>query len=124
MTAYIVTHVMTNPRYGWAELDAANAAHYAGKAQPELLAKAERIEAEAKRKVDEAFDEAERMGANPWDALNLISPSHYATIEWLNALKAYYNGDEGADCDHAPDETCRYCRAMAAVSNYTFEEDK
>lgn len=91
---------------------------------PALLVKAERIEAEAKRRVDEAYDEAERTQANPWDALNLLTPSHYATIEWLNALKAYYNGDQGAECDCVtPEQSCRYCRAMAAVSNYVFEEE-
>jgi len=123
MTAYLITVTKENPRFGWADLDAANAEHYASKAVSELLVKAERIEAEAKRKVDEAYDEAERTGGNPWLALNLISPSHFATIEWQNALRAYYNGDEGADCDHGPDDTCRYCRAIAAVSNYVFEEE-
>lgn len=90
---------------------------------PPLLVKAERIEAEAKRRIDEAFEEAERTQANPWDALATISPTHGTTIEWLYALRAYYNGDLSADCDHGPDDTCRYCRAMAAVSNYQFEED-
>jgi len=89
---------------------------------PALLVKAELIEAEAKRKVDEAFDEAERTGANPWDTLILISPSHCATIGWLNALKEYYNGQGECDCV-LPEQSCRYCRAMAAVSNYTFEEE-
>jgi len=91
---------------------------------PELLVKAERIEAEAKRRVDEAWDEAERTQANAWDLLNAISPTHFATIEWLNALKAYYNGDQGAECDCVtPEQSCRYCKAMAAVTNYQLEEE-
>jgi hypothetical protein len=94
------------------------------RAVPPLLVKAERIEREAKRRVDEAFEEAERMGISPWDALAEITPGHATTIEWLTDLRDYYNGKQGAECACVTDEqSCRYCRAMAAVSNYEFEEE-
>lgn len=120
MTQYIVTYEKINNRLETETWFDQRPTH---REVPALLVKAERIEAEAKRRVDEAWDEAERTGCNPWSALALINPSHGTTIRWLDDLRAYYNGDQGADCDHGPDDTCRYCRAMAAVSNYKFEEE-
>jgi hypothetical protein len=91
---------------------------------PPLLVKAKRIERDAARRVYEARKRADREQANLRDLLEEITPSHYATIEWLNALRAYYNGDQGAECACVTDnQSCRYCRAMAAVSNYQFEEE-
>lgn len=121
MTQYIVTYEKINNRL---ETETWHDQRPTHREVPALLVKAERIEAEAKRKADEAWDEAERTGCNPWDTLNAISPTHFATIEWLNALRAYYNGEQGAECDCVtPEQSCRYCRAMAAVSNYKFEEE-
>jgi hypothetical protein len=121
MTQYLITFSKVNDRLETETWFDQRPSH---REVPELLVKAERIEAEAKRRVDEAYDRAERTGENVWDLLMAISPGHGITIGWLRDLRAYYNGERGAECDCVlPEQSCRYCKAMAAVTNYVFEEE-
>jgi len=121
MTQYLITFSKVNDRLETETWFDQRPSH---REVPALLVKAERIEKEISKKIDDLFDEAERNGTDPWPALYAVNPGKYEAIKWLTDLRAYYNGDQGAECDCVtPEQSCRYCKAMAAVSNYTFEEE-
>ena len=124
MTQILIGIEKRNPN--WASLDAANVAdgHYARKARPELVVKAEKVEAYYKAQIDEAYDEAERNITNPWD--KLVTIPHGQAVDALETIK---RGESGAlECECAPDgsTTCRLCKAQAYVRyqyGRLFEED-
>ena len=65
MTQYLITHERTNPRFGWADLDAANVEHYASKAIPEWLTEAREATNRAQKALDEFYDHA--GASTDWD---------------------------------------------------------
>jgi len=89
---------------------------------PALLVKARKIEAQAKRHIDEYWDEAERTGVNPLDELTGVSEEHFRAIDLLNTVTEYYNG--AGECGCVTDEqSCRFCKALAAVANFELEDN-
>ena len=113
MTQYVITVTKDNPRFGWADLDAANKEHYASKEREPLVVKAEAVEAYYKAQIDATWDEAERDLINPWD--KLITIPHARAVDDLVTIKDYYDGK--VDCTCTPDgPTCKLCAARAHVT--------
>ena len=124
MTQILIGIEKQNPN--WASLDEANKADgtYKRKARPELVVKAEKVEAFYKRLVDDVWDRAESNITNPWD--ELVTIPHGRAVDALEDVK---KGESGAlECECTPDDshTCRLCKARAYVRyeyDRLFEEE-
>lgn len=125
MTQILIGIEKQNPN--WASLDEANKADgtYKRKARPELVVKAEKVEAYYKAQIDDVYDREDQSIVNSWKDLVLVS--HTRAVDALETIK---QGKSGAlECECAPDgsTTCRLCKAEAWV-RYQYitriEEDK
>ena len=87
------------------------------RAVPAIVVMAEKLEAEAKRKIDELWDEADRGEVNPWDTLTELSAEHFRAIAWLAALR----NDRECTCMPDGSTTCEPCQVGAQV-RYAYEK--